>query len=183
MKPDIKHFESLFLRLQPGLFAFCCKYLDDKELSRDFVQECFISLWENYESVDSSFESYLFTAARNRCLSHFRSLKVHAEYDESIRLRMKEIEIHSDTPAPLTEIYLKEVNTICQQTIEKLPEKCKLIFMMSRYQGMKNKEIAESLRISTRTVEAQIYNALKILKKELHDYLPIILLFFPFYSK
>jgi len=179
MKRDIKHFESLFKKMQPGLFAFCCKYLEDKELARDFVQECFISLWENYEYVDSSFESYMFTAVRNRCLSHLRSLKVHAEYEESIRIRMKEIEIHPETPTPLTEIYLKEVNALCQQTIEKLPEKCKLIFMMSRYQGMKNQEIAEALGISVRTVEAQIYNALKILKEELRDYLPIILLFFP----
>lgn len=179
---DIKHFESLFQQLQPRLFAFCCKYIDDKELARDFVQECFISLWENYMSVSSSYESYLFTAVRNRCLSHFRSLKVHAEYEEAIRLRIKEIEIHPEIPTPLTEMYLKEVSTLLQQAIEKLPEKCKLVFMMSRYQGMKNQEIADALGLSVRTVEAQIYNALKIVREELKDYLPVLSIFFtPFF--
>jgi RNA polymerase sigma-70 factor (ECF subfamily) len=178
MKRDIKQFESLFRRLQPRLFAFCRKYVDDKDLAQDFVQECFISLWENYESVDTSFESYLFTTIRNRCLSHFRSLKIHAEYEAYIRLRLKEIEIYPETPDPLTEIYLQEVKALLQQAIEKLPEKCKLIFTMSRYQGMKNQAIADSLGISVRTVETQIYNALKTLKEELRDYLPIALLFF-----
>jgi RNA polymerase sigma-70 factor (ECF subfamily) len=178
MKRDIKQFEPLFRKLQPRIFAFCCKYLDDKELARDFVQECFISLWENYESVESSFESYLFTAVKNRCLSHFRSLKVHAEYAAFIRFRLKEIEIHPQTPDPLTEVYLQEIKSLLQQAIEKLPEKCKLIFMMSRCRMMKTQEIAESLGISVRTVEAQIYNALKIVKEELRNYLPVLILFF-----
>jgi RNA polymerase sigma-70 factor (ECF subfamily) len=144
--------------------------VDDEELARDFVQECFISLWENYEAV-SSFESYLFTAVRNRCLSYFRSLKIHAEYEDSVRFRLKEIEIHPETPGPLTEIYLQEINALLRQAIEKLPEKCRRIFMMSRDRGMKNQAIAESLGISIRTVDAHIYNALKILKEELRDYL------------
>jgi RNA polymerase sigma-70 factor (ECF subfamily) len=183
MERDIRQFESLFQHLQPRLIAFCCKYTDDKELAQDFVQECFISLWENYESVNSSLESYLFAAVKNRCLSHFSSLKIHAEYETSIRLRLKEIETHPETPDPLIEIYLQEVNTLLRQTIEKLPEKCKQIFMMSRYQGMKNQAIAMSLGISVRTVEAHIYNALKIFKKKLRDYLPISTLFFYLFSK
>lgn len=176
-KRDIKHFEMLFRQLQPRLFAFCCKYLEDRELARDFVQECFINLWENYEGVESSYESYLFTAVRNRCLSHFRYLKVHADYETSVRLRIKEIEFHPEMQDPLTEMYLKDINELLQQSLERLPEKCKLIFQMSRYQGMKNQEIANSLGISIRTVEAQIYNVLKILKEDLHDYTPLLLLF------
>jgi len=175
---NIKHFESLFQQLQPRLFAFCCKYVDDKELARDFVQECFINLWENYGSVESSYESYLFTAVRNRCLSHFRYLKTHAEYEMSVKLRIKEIEFHPGLNDPLTEMYLTDIHKLVQQSIERLPEKCRIIFMMSRYQGMKNQEIADSLGISIRTVEAQIYNALKILKEELRDYVPILFLFF-----
>ena len=178
MKRDIIQFELLFKQLQPRLYAFCCKYVDDHELALDFVQECFVSLWENYESVDTSLESYMFSAVRNKCLSHFRSLKVHAKYEESVRFRMKEIEIHPDSPNPMSEIYLREINTIWQHTVKKLPEKCRAIFIMSRYNGLKSQEIADSLNISVRTVEAQIYNALKILKKELKDYLPLVLLFF-----
>lgn len=175
---ELEHFEQLFYQLQPPLYAYCCKYVDDKELARDIVQECFISLWENYESVKSSYDSYLFRAVHNRCISYFRSLKVHAEYEESAKLKIREIEIHPDVPNPLTELYLKEVNDLLKKSIEKLPEKCKLIFMMSRYQGMKNQEISDMLDVSIRTVEAQIYHALKILKTELKEYLPVIALCF-----
>lgn len=180
---DIKHFELLFRQLQPKLFAFCCKYIEDEEQARDFVQECFINLWENYDSVQSSYESYLFTAVRNRCLSHFRSLKVHAGYEESIAYRIKEIEIHPEMPEPLTDIYLKEIDTLLKNSIDKLPPKCRSIFRMSRYEEMKNSEIAEALGVSIRTVEAQIYTALKILKAQFRDYLPTILIIFSFFSK
>ena len=92
--------------------------------------------------------------------------------------------MHPELPYPLTELYVKEVNALLQESISKLPEKCRLIFMMSRYQNLKNQEIADALGISIRTVDAQIYNALKILKVKLKDYLPVILLFFPhFFSK
>jgi len=177
-KADIKHFELLFHQLQPRLFAFCCKYIEDKELARDFVQECFINLWENYDTIQSSYESYLFTSVRNRCLSYYRSLKIHAEYEETIKFSIKEIEFHPEISEPLTEIYLKDIQELLKESIHGLPPKCRQIFQMSRYQGMKNAEIADALKISARTVEAQIYNALKILKEELKDYLSILLLFF-----
>jgi RNA polymerase sigma-70 factor (ECF subfamily) len=182
-KQDIKQFESLFRQTQPRLFAFCCKYVDDKELARDFVQECFIGLWENFGSIDHSHESYLFTSVRNRCLSYIRSRKAHAEYEESVKLRIREIEIHPEVPEPLTDLYLKELNEIIHYSIEKLPDKCRQIFRMSRYEGLKNQEIADKLNISVRTVESQIYNALKILKEDLKDYLPASLIFFLFFSK
>lgn len=178
-RKDLKDFEQLFHRLQPRLYAYCCKYIEDSELARDIVQECFINLWENYENVRISYEFYLFKAVHNRCLSHFRSERLHAEYANSVKMKIKEIEIHPELPYPLTELYVKEVNALLQESVSKLPEKCRLIFMMSRYQNMKNQEIAETLGISVRTVDAQIYNALKILKVKLKDYLPVLLLLFP----
>jgi RNA polymerase sigma-70 factor (ECF subfamily) len=165
-----EHFETLFRSLHPRLFAFCCKYVEDKELARDFVQECFVALWEHYESVSTSYESYLFTAVRNRCLSHFRSLKIQADYATSLRLRIREIELHPTVPDSLIELYLGEINDLTKQSMELLPEKCRLVFHMSRNLGMKNSEIAESLGISTRTVETHIHNALGMIKKLLKDY-------------
>lgn len=178
-RKDLTHFEQLFRDLQPRIYAYCCKYIEDREIARDIVQECFINLWENYESVVVSYEYYLFKAVHNRCLSHFRSERVHSEYEATVKMKIKEIEIHPELPYPLTELYVKEVNALLQQSISSLPEKCRLIFMMSRYQGMKNQEIADTLGISVRTVDTQIYNALKILKVNLKDYLPVLLLLFP----
>ncbi len=167
-----KHFEALFRRLQPRLFAFCLKYVDDEELARDFVQECFVRLWERYDSVEISHESYLFMAVRNRCISHFRNLKIKADYAMSVRLRIKEIELHSEMPDPLTQMYIGEIDELLQKSLKHLPEKCRIVFQMSRNPGMKNREIADQLGISTRTVEAHIHSALKVIKKYFCDYIP-----------
>ena len=59
----------------------------------------------------------------------------------SVKIRIKELEIHPELPYPLTELYVKEVNALLKESVSKLPEKCRLIFMMSRYQNMKNQEI------------------------------------------
>lgn len=179
-KRNLKHFESLFKQLQPRLFAYCCKYIEDEELARDIVQECFINLWENYGTVETSFDNYLVIAVRNRCISHFRSLQRKYQYENSIYLKIKEFEFHPEIPDPLSDIYLKEVHEILYNSIEKLPGKCKQVFKMSRLEGRKNQEIADMLDISVRTVEAQIYHALKILKTDLKDYLPaFVLLSYP----
>jgi RNA polymerase sigma-70 factor (ECF subfamily) len=176
---DVKEFERIFHRLQPRLYAYCCKYIDDTEQAKDIVQECFVNLWDNHAEITVSYSSYLFRAVHNRCISHFRSLKIHTDYETSVKQKLKEIEIHPETPYPLTELYLKEINELLQHCVEKLPEKCRLVFMMSRYQGMKSQEIADELGISIRTVDAQIYHALKIIKEELRDYLPLVVLLFP----
>ncbi len=173
-----RNFERVFRNLQPRLYAYCRKYIDDIEQAKDIVQECFINLWNHQVDITVSYDSYLFTAVHHRCMSHFRSLKVHADYEISVKQKLKEIEIPLEVPYPLMELYLKDINELLQHCIEKLPEKCRKVFMMSRFQDMKNQEIADELGVSIRTVEAQIYQALKILKEELKDYLPLILLLF-----
>ena len=176
---NLRDFEQIYYRLQPRLYAYCRKYVDDGEQARDIVQECFANLWDNQTEVSVSHESYLFRAVHNRCISHFRSLKTHTNYETSVKQALKESEIHPEVPDPLTELYMKEINELLQHCIDKLPEKCRMIFVMSRYRNMKNQEIATELGISIRTVEAQIYHALKVIKEELKDYLPLIILYFP----
>jgi len=168
---DANEFKQLFLRLQPRLYAYCCKYIGDSELAKDIVQECFMNLWDNKAEMEVSHESYMFRAVHNRCVSHFRSLKVHHDYEDSVKQKLKDIEIHPETPYPLTELYVKEISELLKHCVEKLPEMRRKVFTMSRQQGMKNKEIADELGVSVRTVEAQIYQALKVIREGLKDYL------------
>ena len=176
--PDIRIFEELFRRMQPKLLAFCRKYVDDEECARDIVQECFIGLWEHYATNIHSYESYLFRSVCNRCLSYIRSRKTSAVYEEAVRWRIREIELHPEIPGPLVDLYVKELHGMMHRIMEKLPAKCRQIFEMSRYRGMKNQEIAEKLGLSIRTVEVQIYNALKVFKTAFNDYLPTLLIIF-----
>lgn len=173
MKKNLHHFESLFQKLQPRLFAYCCKYVENEELARDIVQECLVELWENYENISNSYERYMIVAVKNRCISHFRTLQLQSKFSESVQLKIKEFEFHPSIPDPLTDIYMKEIGELLQEYIEKLPDKCRQIFIMSRQEGLKNQEIADRLGISVRTVEAQIYHALKSIRIGLKDYLPI----------
>ncbi|GHV55409.1 DNA-directed RNA polymerase sigma-70 factor [Bacteroidia bacterium] len=175
---DIRYFERIFHRLQPRLYAYCRKYIDDSEQARDIVQECFANLWEQQADIHVSCESYLFRAVHNRCVSYYRSMEAQAGYETSLRLQLREEEIHPDLSYPLTELYLKEIDELLRHCLEKLPERCRLIFEMSRYRNMQNREIAGELNLSIRTVEAQIYHALKIIREELKDYLPCLLLLF-----
>ena len=178
--PDIKSFESLFMRLQPGLFAYCMKYINDVQQAQDFVQECFMNLWSNLSEVSpSAYDAYLFRSMHNRCVSYFRSLRVREDYKANIKHTIESMAIHSEVPYPLTSLYMKEVSEVMERCVERLPEKCRRIFEMSRYRYMSNKEIGKELNLSVKTVEAQIYNALKILREELRDYLSLILLFYP----
>ena len=177
----IKFFEQVFYRLQPRLYAYCSKYIDDDEQAKDIVQECFVNLWDRLSEITGSHESYLFKAVHNRCISHLRSLKVHTDYETSVKQKLQEAKIHPEVPYPLTELYLKEIKELLQHCMEKLPEKCRIIFEMSRNQGLKNKEIADKLNISVRTVDAHIYSALKTIKEELKDYLTVILLLYKFH--
>ncbi len=176
---EIELFEQAFGRLQPRLFAYCRKWVDDEEAARDIVQECFLGLWNHRAHVAPPYDSYLFRSVHNRCMSHFKAKRVRTGYELSCRERIAEHSLHPETPYPLTELYMKEIEELMRLCIDKLPEKRREIFVMSRYRNMTNGEIARQLGVSVRTVETQLYNALGALRRELKDYLPLIMLLYP----
>ena len=85
---NITEFERVFHSVHPRLYAYCCKYIEDSELAKDIVQDCFVNLWDNQTEISVSHESYLFRAVHNRCISHFRSLKVHAGYAVHVKHKL-----------------------------------------------------------------------------------------------
>jgi RNA polymerase sigma-70 factor (ECF subfamily) len=153
------------------MYAFCRKYISDHELARDIVQDAFVKLLENYDAVKTSVSAYLFASVHNGCISHIRRQKLKAEHEEYVALQIKEYEIHPDgVPEHLQQLYHNELKQQYDESVERLPDKCRHIFRLSRSDNMSNKEIAEKLGISIRTVESQIYNALKRLKEDLKDF-------------
>lgn len=159
--PNVRNFENTFRDYYPSLVAFANKQIQDLDASEDLVQELFVYLYERRDQVvvDGSIKSYLFKAIFNRCKSHQRKLIVHEKYEQS--LKDSEMNEFRDL---LTET---EMEQRVYHEINKLPDRCKEIFKLSRFEDLSNEEISKKLNISKRTVETQISKALKTLRSSL----------------
>lgn len=171
---DKKSFEELFRKYFSHLCSFAQKYVHDLDESKDIVHHVFINLWQKREEVDTqtSLKSYLFTAVHNRCLNYIRDRKKIVQFDAPIH--------ESDLGAYLqTRDYLvsSETEDRINRALDDLPEKCREIFMMNRFDNLKYREIAEKLNISVKTVETQMSRALKALRATLSDLIVILIIY------
>ncbi len=145
---------------------FARQFLNDSELAEETVQDMFVKIWEKRESlnIETSVKHYFFRSVRNHCLNQIQHEKIKKQYAKVVL----ESANHEISP----EQYFIEVDLVkrIEASIEALPPKRKEIFRLSREQGMKYKDIAETLNISVKTVEAQMGLALKHLRDELKDF-------------
>lgn len=170
---DEAAFEQLFRGHYAALCGYANKYLGDLDMAEEIVQEFFCQLWDKRESLEvkSSPRSYLYSAVRNRCLNHFRHLKVQEAHQQETMATNG----HLGSVTALDDLQEMELDRKIAQVIEALPEQCQRIFTMSRQEGLKYKEIADQLGVSVKAVEAQVSKALGVLRKELRDYMPLIM--------
>ena len=163
---DEKAFQFLFRKYYSAMCHFANQFLADHEVAEEIVQEMFVKLWEKRSvlNIETSVKHYLFRSVRNHCLNHIQHEKIKKQYANKV-LESAAQEIDPDD-------FFLEVDLIkrIEKSIESLPPKRREIFRLSREQGMKYKEIAETLDISVKTVEAQMGLALKYLREELKDF-------------
>ncbi|MGS2761009.1 RNA polymerase sigma-70 factor [Sinomicrobium sp. M5D2P9] len=170
-------FEALFHLYFEKLHHFATAYIDNSEDAREIVQNTFYKLWKKRNTLpaDLNLNAYLFSMVKNDCLDYFKHLKVRYRYREEIekdRDRIYESSLQDDPSLQLIENeLLRKVNRL----IDNLPPGCKEIFIKSRFEGLRHKEIAEELNISPKTVENQISKALRYLRNELGEYLTLLL--------
>ena len=171
---DKPGFESLFRSFFPGLVLFARKYVPDQDTATEIVHNVFLNLWEKREEVDTrtSLKSYLFTSVHNRCLNFIRDQKKF-DRDETLLQRLDSDEF-TDASDRLEEMELEQR---IYDALQALPEKCREVFTLNRFEGLKYGEIAGRLGISVKTVETQMSKALKILREKLSDYMIIIIWF------
>lgn len=164
---DSSSFEELFRSYFTPLMIFARKILKDEDEAREVVQKVFISLWEKREEIDlkASLKPYLFTSVHNRSLNVIRDRKKFSEEE------VPDVAGDWDLSA---QIEAMELEQKIRETIDSLPEKCRQIFELNRYEGLKYSEIASQLHISIKTVENQMSKALKILRKKLAKYMLLI---------
>lgn len=169
---NVQALEQLFKAHYRPLCGFALGYVKDGDQAEDIVQELFVRIWQDRESlsITTSVKSYLFAAVRNRCLNALAVKKRMRPLDEEM----------DDTPVDegRGEDELTERAARVQAVIEALPTERRKIFRLSRNEGLKYQEIAERLAISVKTVENQMGKALKTLREELADLMPLALLGF-----
>lgn len=166
-------FEETFRKYYQSLCNYANSILKEMDEAEEVVQNLFLSIWEKRIDLEISIslKSYLYRAVHNHCLNRIKHLKVREEYQQyAVNFYDASYESVSQT------VMKNELETKIEEAIRKLPEQCRLIFQMSRFEELKYHEIAEQLEISPKTVENQIGKALKILRVELAEYLPLIII-------
>ena len=167
-------FDEIFKQYAKPLFYYATKFVGD-EAAKDIVQDTFVNLWADQSLViTKSLNSLLFTTIRNRCLQQLEKQKVRNKYAESTRLKLQteELQFYMDERSSLIE---QELEDKLNEVLNNLPERCRQIFILSRFENKKNREIAAELDISVKAVEKQISKALSTIRTEMKDYLPLML--------
>ncbi|MBL0102380.1 MAG: RNA polymerase sigma-70 factor [Bacteroidetes bacterium] len=174
---DENAMESLFRNYYKRLCTYANTLLNDSDESEEIVQQVFVQMWEKREQmeINTSVPAYLFRAVRNNSLNRIKHQKVRRMYAEEVTA----LSSNSEPSSAMT--FRNELQSQIHSAIESLPEQCRLIFKLSRFEELKYSEIAEQLGISIKTVENQMGKALRIMREKLKDYLPLLAIFLSFY--
>jgi len=175
-KSELDNIEKLFKENYKSLCNVVFRIINDWDASEDVVQEMFLKLWRKKEEIkiESSLKGYLFKAASNSAINYLQSQKKE-KLKEELSDKIKNSQIAEET----INLDGKELQKKIEEALNKLPPKCKVIFLLSRQEGMKYQEIADELDISIKTVENQMGIALKKMKEELAPYLTKEFLIWP----
>jgi RNA polymerase sigma-70 factor (ECF subfamily) len=170
---DETGFEQVFKFYFKNLHRYALTILQDHDQAEDIVQNVFYKLWDKMDSLNfqDSLAAYLYRAVYNESLNHLKHKKVKLTYQTHITRSMKD-----QTDGAHKKVMFSELERRLQKAINELPEQCRTIFQMSRFEELRYLDIAQRLGISVKTVENQMGKALKLLRTRLIDYLPFLVL-------
>lgn len=161
-------FDQIFQRYYQPLLLYGLKFVDDENEVHDILQEVFTMVWENqkHKLNETHLKPYLYNAVRNGCLNYLRHKLVVSKHIEKqqITLPLLELEFYKSGEKSLIE---KQDLEIINKAIGSLTPEYREVIELSRFEGLKNREIAEKLQIPERTVETRLYRALSALRKKL----------------
>jgi RNA polymerase sigma-70 factor, ECF subfamily len=167
-------FEMIFRTYYQPLCRYAYSFLQDKEEAEEVVQSSFITVWDKRNSltIETSVKSYLYRMVRNGCLNVIKHEKVKQQH---VAHELAVMEVSHESVSQ--KVQAAELETKISEAIKTLPEQCRLVFQLSRFEELKYQEIADQLQISIKTVENHMGKALKLMRVQLKDYLPLFLIF------
>lgn len=168
-------FEMVFRTYYRPLCQYAYSFLNDKDEAEEVVQAAFINIWDKREQVEiqTSLKAYLYRIVRNSCLNVIKHEKVKQQHVAHQMVHAQSS--HENTSQSVMHSELEEK---IADAMKALPEQCRLVFQLSRFEELRYSEIADQLNISVKTVENQIGKALKIMREQLKDYLPLLMIAF-----
>lgn len=175
-------FGKIFSEYHARFISLASRYVRDEDVARDLVSDSFMSFWENRSRMDGDVNvpAYILTMVKNRCLNHLDSQIRHMNAEKNImelRTRLIQADIRSLEGCDPKSLFAKEVRDMIGNSLESMPEMTRNVFLCSRVEGKKYSEIAETLGITVSRVNFEMKRALGILRRDLKDYLPHIILF------
>ena len=166
-------FEMLFKAHFKSLYGYAHTIVKDEMAAEEMVQNVFLKIWEKKGglNIQSPALAYLYKSVYHESLNYLKHQKVKAAYQAHTTYQMKNQADHA------SKIMLSELEQQINKALDELPEQCRTIFQMSRFEELKYQEIADRLGLSIKTVENQMGKALKIMRLKLVDYLPFLIAF------
>ncbi len=164
-------FEAVFKEHFKGLHGYACSIVKDETIAEEMVQNVFLKLWERKDQIEiqQSAAAYLYRSVYYESLNYLKHVKVRTAHQARVGHHFNEEQPAVDNAA------VKELQQKINDALKELPEQCRTVFQMSRYEELKYKSIADKLGISVKTVENHIGKALRILRSKLADVLPILI--------
>lgn len=177
---DIFAFERLFKIYYKNLCLFAEYYVREKTMAEEITGDFFLKLWEKRKGIEikDSVKSYFYKSIYNQCIKYLEHLKVMKKYEDYAQtiLENKELFTPSSVNYPLANLISKENLHEIEKAIHDLPEKCREIFCLCRFENMSYEEVASQLNISVNTIRTQMSRALAKLRESLKDYLPFFVI-------
>jgi RNA polymerase sigma-19 factor, ECF subfamily len=160
-------FETIFRTYYAQMVGLAESILSERAPAEDAAQDVMLELWRRRESIvpETSLRAYLLRATRNRALNQIRHQRVARAVDPEVLPPLA-------TPAADRDVLHQEMEGALKEAIAALPERCREVFELSRVHGLKYAEIAQTLDISVKTVEAQMGKAIRVLRQRLAPWLP-----------
>lgn len=176
---DLSSFNKLFVNYQTRFIRFALTYVEDRMTAEDIVMESMMYYWENRMRISHETDpaGYIFTSIKNKCLNFLRDSQYHKVLSEQLKEHFewqRSLSIATLEACDPAELFSKEIQSIINKSLARLPKTTREIFIMRRFEEKSFLEIALEMNMSVKGVEYHMAKATVFLKKELKDFIPIL---------